>query len=126
VRDVVDREGYVPHSRLLSDPWRHSGRLGASIRSLTPRLQLALDLAPRVAIGHGAPLVAQLLALGERDLRLHAAVLEVEPRRDEREALLTHLPVEPVDLAAVQEELARPVGLVVRPVAVPVLGDVQA
>ena len=51
-------------------------------------LQLALDLPPRVAGRDVAPLVAQLLAARERELDLDAAVLEVEPRRDEREALL--------------------------------------
>ena len=51
-------------------------------------LQLALDLAPGVAGRDVAPLVSQLLAARERELDLDLAALEVEPRRDEREALL--------------------------------------
>src|SRR6266516_7273757 len=94
--------------------------------SLPARLELPLDLAARIAIGDGAPLVTQLLAPPDRDFRLHLAVLEVEAGRHEGEALFAHLRVEPVDLAPVQEELARPVGLVILAVARAVLRHVQA
>src|SRR5262245_14706594 len=66
--------------------------------------------------GDRPALVAHVLAAGQRELDLHAPVLEVEPRRHEREPLLAHLPVEAVDLTAVQQQLARPGRLVVRPV----------
>ena len=69
-------------------------------------LQRALDLALGVALGDDAALVGALAAAREGDLDLHAAVLEVHADRDEREALLAHLPVQRVDLAAVEEELA--------------------
>jgi len=57
-------------------------------RSTPEGLQLALDLAFRVAIGDVAPLVAQLFALRERQLDLHLPALEIEPRRNDGEALL--------------------------------------
>src|SRR5258707_13284222 len=72
-------------------------------------LQLALDLPLRVAVGDGAALVAQLLALRERDLDLHPAILEVEPGRHEGHPLLPHLRVEAVELTAVPPGPGRPV-----------------
>ena len=80
----------------------------------------------RVALGDDAPLVAALAAACEGDLDFHAAVLEVHARRDERQALLAHLPVQRVDLAAMQEELAIAVGLVPQRPCLRVLGDRRA
>src|SRR5436305_13448447 len=84
----------------------------SSSSSATPRLELALDAALRLAVGDVAPLVAAFLAAPQRQLDLGAAVLEVQAGRDEREALLGHLGGEPLHLAAVQEELSRAVGAV--------------
>jgi hypothetical protein len=89
-----------------------------------PGFERTLDLALGVALGEVAALVALLLAACERDLDLHLPVLEVDARGNEREAALTGLPEEGVDLAAVQEELAVAVGLVVLDVALRVLVDV--
>src|SRR6266536_77882 len=75
-------------------------------------LELALDSALRLALGDVAALVANFLPPGERELDLGAAVLEVEPRGDERQALLGDLRGELVDLAAVEEKPAVSVGVV--------------
>jgi hypothetical protein len=111
-------------------PWRRGGPPSARAYDfgalLAAQLDLAVELAFRLAVGDRAALVAELLAPPDRDLGLHPAVLEVEPRRDEGEALLPHLCVEALDLAPVHQELPRPVRLVVGPVAGSVLGDVQA
>src|SRR5437870_1871094 len=105
-------------------PVYHDG--GPSALTWTIFALQVLTLLLLLALGDRAPLVAQLLAPRDRDLDLHSAVLEIEPRRHEGEALLAHLGVQPLDLAPVQQELARPVGLVVLAVALPVLGHVQA
>src|SRR5207244_12271329 len=95
-------------------------------RQLAPQaLQLALDLPPRVAGGDVTPLVAQLLAARERELDLDAAVPEIEPRRYDGEALLRDRRGEALDLPPVEEELARPVGVVVGAVPLRVLGHVE-
>src|SRR5437867_12000891 len=70
--------------------------------------QRPLHVALGLAVGNGAPLVAHVLTAGKCELDLDAAVLEVELRRHERQTLLAHLPVEAVDLAAMQQQLARP------------------
>ena len=74
-------------------------------------LERPLDAALGLAVGDVASLVAELLAPRERELDLHAPVLEVEPGRDERQAALGDLRGELVDLAPVQEELAVAVGV---------------
>src|SRR5579864_2991817 len=88
--------------------------------------QLALDLPARIALGDVAPLVVQFLASCERELDLHAAVLEVHPRRHDGHALLAHLSIQSVDLAPVQQELARAFRIVVGAVPLHVLTDVDA
>src|SRR5215210_7361464 len=93
---------------------------------LAPGLQRALDLAAGVAILQVAALVALFLAARDRQLDLDAAVSEVEPRRDEGQALLADRAVQRIDLAAVQEELARAGRVVVRAVALVVHGDLRA
>src|SRR5436305_8502613 len=98
----------------------------SSSSSATPRLEHALDAALRLAVGDVAPLVAAFLAPPQGELDLGAAVLEVQAGRDEREALLGHLGGEPLDLAAVQEELALPVGVVRGDRGLLVRRDVQA
>src|SRR5437763_4696945 len=76
-------------------------------------LKRALDLAIRVALGDVAPLVAYVLAARECELDLGAAVLEVEPRRHERQPALLDLPGQRCDFLAMQEQLAVALGLVV-------------
>src|SRR5262245_13915833 len=75
------------------------------------RLHGPVDLPAALGELEILPLVAVLLAPGEAELDLGAAVLEVELRRHERETALPDLAGEPVDLAAVEEELPRPVGI---------------
>src|SRR4029077_16952903 len=67
-----------------------------------------------VALGERAPLVDALLAARQGDLDLDASVLEIEPQRHERQALLGHARGELVDLPAVSEQLAVARGLVIR------------
>src|SRR5205814_10417919 len=58
--------------------------------ALVPTFQRTLHLPLAIAICDVPALVALLLAAGDRELHLHAAVLEVEPRGDDRQALLAH------------------------------------
>src|SRR5581483_2198300 len=48
----------------------------------------------------------ELLALGQRDLDLRAAVLEINPQRHDRVAALAHSPAQTIDLAAMEQQLA--------------------
>src|SRR5437588_9826014 len=107
-----------------SDPSPRAHELG--INHLAATLQRPFHLPLGVAVSHIAPFVPLLLAAGDRELDLDAAVLEVEPRRDDRQALLTHLAVERVDLAAMQEELPRTHRLVVGTVSLVVGGALGA
>ena len=80
--------------------------------------QFAGDVPPRVAVGDVAAAVVELLAAGEPELDLGPALLvDVEPQRDDRLALGLRLAQQLVDLGAVEEELAGPLGLVVVAVA---------
>src|SRR2546423_13313293 len=100
---------------------------GGGLRALAAAvLESALDLPVGVAPRDVAPLVAHLLPAGDGELDLRAAALEVELRRDEREAALAHLAGQRLDLLAVKEELAVAVGIVVREVALVVRRDVRA
>ena len=125
IRRLNERHGYVlrPGVVVLHELARRHRVDGG--RRLTRRgdLQGSLHLPLRVAVGDRAPLVALVLAAAERDLELHLAVLEVELRGDERQALLAHLGVEAVDLAPLEQQLAVAIGDVVRDVALGVLGD---
>ena len=91
-----------------------------------PRLERALHLALGIALRDVAALVVRFLAAGERELDLRAAVLPVQARGDERVPALAHLARERVDLPPLEQEPAVAVGVVVRDVAVAVLGDVGA
>src|SRR5206468_5165770 len=84
----------------------------SSSSSAAPALELALDAALRLAVGDVAPLVAAFLAPRQGELDLGATVLEVEARRDDGEPFLGHLRGEPLDLTAVQKELAGAIGVV--------------
>src|SRR3954451_24006085 len=73
----------------------------------------ALGLAAHLAVLQSAALVAHVLAAGEGDLDLRVRALEVHARGDERQAALLGRAGQAVDLAAVQEQLARALRLVV-------------
>src|SRR5262249_8282292 len=113
-------------SRESGPPCAPRGAVRSSTLALAPCLQCALHLPLRVALHERAALVAHVLASGERELDLDAAVLEVEACPDERQAFLAHLPVQPVDLPAVEEELPGTRRIVVRPVALVVHRDLGA
>src|SRR5262249_48206442 len=84
------------------------------------------DLALRFGLLLIFALVVQLLAVGNGQLDLGPAVLEVHSQGNEGEAALRGLGGELGDLAAVQQQLARPLRLVIQPVAHRVFGDVAA
>src|SRR3954464_2433102 len=70
-------------------------------------------------------LVVSLAPLGERDLHLRpAAAVEIDGERHQGHPLPRHRAVQFGDLAVVEEQLARPLGLVVEAVAVAELGYV--
>src|SRR4051794_28923871 len=83
--------------------------------------QGAVDVATGVLRFEGLALVVELAAPGDAELDLGDAVSEVELQGHERQALLGGLGQEPVDLAAVEQELAGTLGLVVHPVGLEVL-----
>src|SRR3990172_7789224 len=74
---------------------------------------LALDIAALDRLA----LVVDLLAAPDADLDLREPVLEVELQRDQREPLLLDLPGELRDLAAMQQDLAPALWLVVVDIA---------
>src|SRR5262245_29851407 len=100
-------------------PGSCSSRLPAnSSGSCSPRLsprahQAALFAAPVTLLG-GLALVVQLLALGDRQQQLGAATLiEIELERDQRHALAIDRAHQLVDLPAMQQQLSRPLRLVI-------------
>src|SRR3954447_22456987 len=84
----------------------------------------AVGLAAVLTLTQGLPLVVVLLAARDADLDLDPAVLEVQRERDDRQPLLARHRRDLLDLVAVQQQLAPPARLVVRPGALGVLGDV--
>src|SRR6185312_2871070 len=96
--------------------WPFAGVFGAP-STAEARLQLAVDLTADVAIGERTALVDAFLAAGQRDLGLHAAVLEVQAQGDQRQALLRYARGELLDLVLVRQQLAVARGLVVGAVA---------
>src|SRR6478752_2534485 len=97
-----------------------------SIKALAAALERAFHLALHFPLRYVAALVALLLTARDGELDLDPAVLEVQPCRDERQALLAHRPVERVDLTPVEQELPRPNGLVVLAPALVVDRDLEA
>src|SRR5919199_512126 len=87
--------------------------------------QRALDLAPRVALGHGVALVVGLLAAGHADLRLGPVVLEVDAQGHQRIAGALGDPGQMGDLLAMQQQLAPPCRIMVEVAALAVRGDVR-
>jgi uncharacterized protein len=85
----------------------------------------ALGLALVLALADRLPLLELALALRDRDLDLRATVREVELHRDERVPARRHSMRKLHDLVLMQQELARALGGVVRPVPLRVLRDVH-
>src|ERR1051325_456037 len=87
--------------------------------------QQPAPLARPVALLLGLTLVVQLLALGQRDLDLGAAlVVEIDLERHDGHALALDRTHQLVDLAAMQQELARPLRRMVEATGLLVFGDV--
>jgi site-specific DNA recombinase len=89
-------------------------------------LEAPLHVAPRVPLGHVGPLVVQLLAAGQSQFDLGAPVLEIHLGGHHRIATLVHPSLQPLDLAAVQQQLADSHGVVVPHVALLVRADMYA
>src|SRR5205814_7685601 len=90
------------------------------------RSRRLVHLATLVAFAERGALVVQLLAAPQAELDLGAAVLKVEPERNERQPALSDLAGQPANLLAVQQQLAVAVRLVVGIGAVAVGIDVAA
>ena len=91
-------------------------RASRSARSISRALLLRLE---------GLALVVEVLALRDGDLHLGVGPLEVEPRRDERQALLPRDADQALELAPVHQELAVAFGFVVVAARRLVRGDVD-
>src|ERR1700710_644161 len=76
---------------------RSGGRSPSVIHPLQPPANSLLDLPVGLPLGERGPLVPRLLALGQRDLDLGAAVEEVEGQRDDGEAALVDPALDLVD-----------------------------
>src|SRR5712692_8067404 len=72
------------------------------------------------------PFVVLLLAADDGDLRLDAISLEVKAEGNDRESFFDRLDEQLLDLAAVQQQLARPLRVMVLAIAVRVGRDVCA
>src|SRR5260221_6987691 len=91
-------------------PRRAKGRVRQVTESAPPR---PVHLALRFALGDGVALVLAGLTLAHAQLDLHPAVLEVEAQGDQRVTRLLLRFLQPIDLAAVEEQLAGALGLVI-------------
>ena len=108
-----------------SIPGQPHGRARTTALRPSAILERPLDLPLSVPVGEIPALVPGFLPARNRQLDLHASVLEVEPRGYKREAALLHFAEERVDLAAVKQELAVSIGVVVGEISLRVLGDVH-
>ena len=117
----------MEHSHILQHrPAQLPLALGAGRRASAPRfadgpfhVALGLAVADRLA------LVVEVLAAGQRDLDLGVRAGEVDPRRHQRQPALVDADREPVELAAVQQQLARALRVVVLARGRPVGRDVD-
>ena len=98
-------------------------RLG--VDPLDAATQLAGNVAVLVTALNCLTLVIVLFTLGQAEFTLGAAVLQVDLKRDQGLVAVAHLPHEFVYLPAVQEQLARALGRVIRPRSLGVLRDVE-
>src|SRR5262245_14951380 len=87
--------------------------------------QRPVDVALRFPVLEALTLVVGLLAPGHGQFHFHLAALEVHSRGYQREAFFRRLAGKLVDLAAVQQEFARPFRGMVQPVAEAILGDLR-
>src|SRR5262249_28053823 len=110
-------------SRRKRTCWTHVR--DAQIRSPHPPLELALNFAADHAISALAAAVAALPATGQRQFDLCAWALEVDPGRDQRQPFLGGFPDQPLDLLAMQEQLARTLGVMGVAGRELIRGDVQ-
>src|SRR6185436_7546158 len=94
-------------------------------RASAPRFDGRARFAIDFALLDRLALVVVLLPFREADRHLDAAVLEVQPHRDEGHALLHRLPNQLADLVATKEQLAAAQRLVVRVTAMAVRADVH-
>jgi hypothetical protein len=102
---------------------------GPSPPATQPIAELAGDFPVGVPLGDGLPFVKGPPTARQGDLHLHPAVLDVQRKRNERDADVAQSPDDLVDLATVQEQFAGTPGLVQGAgavTAVCVLGDVKA
>src|SRR2546423_575825 len=90
------------------------------------RARRLIHLTALVALTKRGALVVQLLAAAQPQFDLGAAVLEVESKRNQREAALGDLAGQAADFLAVQQQLPVAVGVVVRVGAVTVGIDMAA
>src|ERR1700751_4744805 len=82
-------------------------------------------LAVPAALLLGLPLVVQLLAARERDLELGPALLvEIQSERHDRHALALDPAGELVDLPAVEQQLARPLGRMIEAAGLQIFRDI--
>src|SRR3954453_5604426 len=111
--------------------WRSSSGTVCAIvrifyrRALAPRLHRGARLPVGLAALDRLALVVVLLAFRKAHRHLHAAVLEIEPRRDQRHPLLDGLADQLSDLVAVEQQLAAAQRLVLGIAAVAVRADVH-
>src|SRR5471032_3412444 len=104
-------------SRTISSSVRGMSTSSSDVISATSRHE-ARTLALPVAVLECLALVVRLLALRERDLDLGAALaVEIDLQRHDRAALALDRADQLADLGLVQQQLARPLGLVVVAVA---------
>src|SRR5205807_4638811 len=99
-------------------------RLGTA-GSWSPRPQVSRDPALGIALGDPFALVVEMAPPRNGQFHLGHPPPEVQPERDERITLLVGFRPQPRDLAAVEEELARPERVVVVDVPLRVRIDVQ-
>src|SRR5688572_11936877 len=105
----------------LYDRGLHAASILRSGARLHRRARLAIDLAAPDRFA----LVMRLLALGQRDERLDAPVLEIELERDERQAFLGNAPDHLANLLPPQQQLPLPHLRVVGGAAMAVGADVD-
>src|SRR3954464_8792043 len=102
-----------------------TGATSSVTHALRPAADRLLGLPVGLPLRERVPLVPRLLALGERDLDLRPAVLEVQRQGYDGQALLVDPALDLLDLGAVEEELALAACGVVGPGALGVLRDVH-
>src|SRR5262249_10606991 len=100
-------------------------REASAERPLPPRLDGRARFAIRFAALDRLALVVVLLALRQADGHLHASVLEIETRRDERHPFFDGLADQLADLAAVQQQFSAAQRLMIGIPAVAVRADVH-